>query len=55
MAVAFVIRCSLCGLTVQGNTENEVLDKASGHVSERHPEKIDELTLADLRERIEEV
>jgi hypothetical protein len=32
-----------------------VLDKASGHVAERHPDKIDELTLADLRERIEEV
>jgi predicted RNase H-like HicB family nuclease len=55
MPIAFVISCPLCGLVVQGDTENEALEKASGHIELRHSTEADELTLDELRARIEEV
>jgi hypothetical protein len=55
MAIAFVITCELCGLSVQGTTENQAIDKAADHLEARHPQAADDLTLDRLRERIEAV
>jgi hypothetical protein len=45
LAIALVINCELCGLSVQGDTEPEVLEKASEHMVERHPEAADDSRL----------
>jgi predicted small metal-binding protein len=55
MAVAFVIKCQVCGLAVQGDTETEVVRKAADHVDERHADMAADLTLDVLRARVEEV
>ena len=55
MAIALVINCELCGLSVQGETELEVLEKASEHMVERHPAAADDFSTDTLRARIQEV
>jgi hypothetical protein len=55
LAIALVINCELCGLSVQGDSEPEVLEKASGHMVERHPEAADDFSTDALRTRIQQV
>ena len=55
MPLALVINCELCGLSVQGDTEPEVLEKASEHMVSHHPEAAEKSTTAALRDRIERV
>jgi len=55
VAIALVINCELCGLSVQGDTEAEVLEKASEHMIDRHPEAADTSSTEALRSRIEQV
>jgi predicted small metal-binding protein len=55
LPIALVINCELCGLSVQGNTEPEVLEKATEHIVERHPEAADDLSTDTLRARIQQV
>lgn len=49
-----VIHCA-CGRSVQGDAEDEVLDKAEEHVREDHPEMAHEFTRERLRSMIEDV
>jgi hypothetical protein len=39
--MAKVINC-VCGASVQGETEDEVLDKAEQHVQAEHPDQADQ-------------
>lgn len=55
MPIAFVINCQLCGLSVQGETEAEVLEKASEHIEASHPDAADEFTTERLRTRIQRI
>jgi predicted small metal-binding protein len=55
VAIALVINCELCGLSVQGDTEPEVLEKASEHFVDRHPDAADKFSTEALRSRIEQV
>ena len=55
LAIAFVINCELCGLSVQGNTEPDVLEKASKHMVDRHPDAVDNWSTEELRARIQQV
>jgi predicted small metal-binding protein len=55
MPVAYVITCDLCGLAVQGNTEDETVSKAADHLDASHPDMARDVTLNQLRARVEEV
>jgi predicted small metal-binding protein len=49
-----VISC-ICGQSVQGDTEEEVLDKAEDHVRSDHPDLVDEFPRTTLATMIEDV
>jgi hypothetical protein len=55
LAIALIITCELCGLSVQRDTESDVLEKASEHMVERHPEAADDFSTDTLRARIQQV
>jgi hypothetical protein len=55
MPVALVINCELCGLSVQGSTEAEVLEKASEHIESRHEDVAEDFTTEKLRRRLEQI
>jgi predicted small metal-binding protein len=45
----------MCGQTVQGDSDDEVLDKAEEHVAANHPEMSDQFTRDKLQTMIENV
>jgi len=49
-----LINCA-CGQTVQGDSDDEVLDKAEEHVRSNHADEADQPSRAELRSIIEEV
>jgi hypothetical protein len=55
MPVAYVLTCELCGLAVQGTTEDETVGKAADHLDVSHPDVARDVTLDQLRARVEEV
>jgi predicted small metal-binding protein len=52
--VVKVINC-MCGQSVQGDSDDEVLDKAEAHVAESHADMVGEFTRDRLRTMIEQV
>jgi len=51
--VARVINCE-CGRTIRGETDEEVVANAEGHVREDHPELVGSITRDDLLAMTEE-
>ncbi len=51
--MAKVINCQ-CGQTIRGETEDDVISQAEGHVRESHPDLVGTVTRDQLREWVEE-
>jgi predicted small metal-binding protein len=52
--MAKVINCE-CGYVVQGQTEQELLSKATDHLRDAHPELVGKVSDSDLLAMAEEV
>jgi predicted small metal-binding protein len=51
--MAKVIDCE-CGMTIRGETDDEVLDQAEQHVQENHPDLVGTITREQLEAWIQE-
>jgi len=51
--MAKVINC-VCGETIRGETEDEVLDNAEAHVQERHADMADQFPRSALAGMVED-
>jgi hypothetical protein len=52
-AMAKVINCQ-CGRTIRGESEEDVISQAEGHVRESHPDLVGTVTRDQLREWVED-
>ena len=51
--MAKVINCE-CGLTLRGETEDEVMQKAQAHMEESHPDLVGTVSADEVRGWIQE-